>query len=187
MTRAAIFAAVRAAKPGVFDDPDNIAALDALLDRFGVARESTGRRAINRAGLDIIKESEGLRLKAYRCPANVLTIGYGSTGPHVREGLVITEAQADELLRSDLRRFEDAVAEAAPDATDNQFAAMVSLAFNVGEAAFLRSTVLREHRAGNHRAAADAFAMWNKAGGRELPGLTKRRAKEAALYRKVTP
>lgn len=141
------------------------------------------RRAINKAGLELIKASEGLRLKAYRCPANILTIGYGSTGSHVREGMIITEAQAEELLRSDLRRFEDAVAEAVPGANDNQFSAMVSLAFNIGIDAFAKSTVARKAKAGEHLAAASAFALWNKGGGKVLPGLVKRRAAEAQLYR----
>lgn len=143
------------------------------------------RRAINREGLELIKSFEGCKLTSYRCSANVLTIGYGSTGPHVKPGMTITQAQADELLRSDLRRFEDYVAKAAPNATDNQFAAMVSLAFNIGEGALGRSTVLRKHLAGDHAGAAAAFGMWNKAGGRVLPGLTRRRNAEAALYRKV--
>jgi len=143
-------------------------------------------RSINKAGLAIIKASEGLRLKTYLCPANVLTIGYGSTGSHVKPGMVITEAQAEELLRSDLRRFEDAVAKAAPNATDNQFAAMVSLAFNIGIGAFTKpSTVLRKHKAGDHVGAAEGFKLWNKGGGRVLPGLVKRRAVEAQLYRTV--
>ncbi len=142
------------------------------------------RRAINKEGLELIKSFEGLRLKSYRCSANVITIGWGSTGPHVKEGMTITKDQAEELLRSDLRRFEDAVAAAAPKATDNQFSAMVSLAFNIGIGALQRSTVLRRHLAGDHAGAADAFLMWNKAGGRVLAGLTRRREAEAALYRK---
>lgn len=156
------------------------------LNRLGAPSEAQAvRRAINRVGLQIIKDSEGLSLKAYLCPANVLTIGYGSTGAHVKPGMVITEAHADELLRSDLRRFEDCVAEAAPNSNANQFSAMVSLAFNIGEGAFLKSTVLREHLAGHHVAAADAFGMWTKGGGKTLPGLVKRRQKEAQLYRTV--
>jgi lysozyme len=140
-------------------------------------------RRINKAGLDLIKSFEGLALKAYLCPARVWTIGYGSTGAHVKPGMVITEAEAERLLREDLMRFEDAVAKAAPDATDNQFAAMVSLAFNIGEAGLRKSTVLRKHLAGDHLGAASAFAMWNKGGGKVLPGLTRRRAAEAQLYR----
>jgi lysozyme len=99
--------------------------------------------------------------------------------------MTITQAQADELLRSDLRRFEDYVAKVAPKATDNQFAAMVALAFNIGEAALGKSTVLRKHLAGDHKGAAEAFGMWVKAGGKTLPGLVRRRDAEAALYRKA--
>lgn len=142
-------------------------------------------RRINRAGLDLVKQFEGLQLKAYLCPAKVWTIGYGSTGAHVTPGMVITEAEAERLLREDLERFEAAVAKAAPDATDNQFAAIVSLAFNIGIAGVLKSTVLRKHLAGDHVGAASAFAMWNKGGGRVLAGLVRRRAAEAQLYRTV--
>ena len=134
---------------------------------------------------ELIKKFEGCKLTAYLCPAKIWTVGFGSTGPHVKPVMTITQAQADELLRSDLRRFEDYVAKAAPNATDNQFAAMVSLAFNIGEGALGRSTVLRKHLAGDHAGAAAAFGMWNKAGGRVLPGLTRRRNAEAALYRKA--
>lgn len=163
---------------------DDVAVMDNALDRLNVPREAeSARRAINAAGLQIIKESEGLALKAYLCPANVLTIGYGHTGSDVKPGMVITEAQAEELLRKDLHRFEDAVAAAVPIATDNQFSAMVSLAFNIGEGAFAGSTLLKKHRAGDYAGAASEFGRWNRGGGRELPGLTKRRAKEAQLYR----
>lgn len=158
----------------------------AIAKALGVAQNEVQPRRINAAGLKIVKDSEGLVLKAYLCPAKVWTIGYGSTGAHVKPGMVITEARAEELLREDLTRFEKAVAEAAPDATDNQFAAMVSLAFNIGIAAFLKSTVLRKHKAGDHHGAAEAFKLWNKGGGKVLPGLVTRRAKEAQLYRSVS-
>lgn len=145
-------------------------------------------RQIGAAGLEIVKRNEGLRLKAYVCPAGVLTIGYGSTGPHVKPGMVITEAEADRLLQEDLDRFEEAVERHARNATQNQFDAMVSLAFNIGIANFRKSSVLRQHIAGQHAAAANSFALWNKAkvAGvlKELPGLTRRRAEEARLYRK---
>lgn len=137
---------------------------------------------IGNKGLALIKRFEGLRLKAYLCPAKVWTIGYGSTGPHVKPGMEITEAQAEQLLRDDLARFEKAVSDAAPNATQDQFDAMVSLAFNIGIAGFQKSSVLRLHRLGKHDAAADSFALWNKGGGRVLPGLVRRRADEAHLY-----
>jgi len=152
--------------------------------RGGVELPAAGAtRQIGPRGLALIKEFEGLELKAYLCPAKVWTIGYGSTGPHVAPGMVITEAQADALLQKDLDRFEAAVAEDTPGATQNQFDAMVSLAFNIGIGAFEKSSVLRLHLAGDHRAAAEAFGMWVRGGGRVLPGLQRRRAKEADLYR----
>lgn len=141
---------------------------------------------ISQRGVDLIKEFEGLRLKAYLCPANVLTIGYGSTGRHVTEGLVITEAKAEELLRADLGRFEDAVRKAALPCTQGQFDALVSFAFNVGIGNLNSSTLLRKHKAGDKAGAAVQFGRWNKARVkgvlRVLPGLTRRRKAEAALY-----
>lgn len=139
-------------------------------------------RKINAAGLALIKQFEGLRLKAYLCPANVWTVGYGSTGSHVKQGMVITEAEAEALLRDDLERFEAGVDKLAGDATDNQFSAMVSLAFNIGLDAFERSTVLKRHKLGNHMGAANAFLLWNRGGGRILKGLVRRREAERALY-----
>lgn len=182
--RKPVFDAIRAAKGSIA--PHEVPYIDDLLDRLGVPKASaTGRRAVNKAGLDLVKQFEGLKLKAYTCPAGVLTIGYGSTGAHVKPGMVITEAQAEDLLRSDLRRFEDFVAANCTPATDNQFSALVSFAFNVGEGALKDSTLRRMHMEGNHAGAADQFKRWNKGGGRELPGLTRRRAAEAQLYRSV--
>lgn len=147
-------------------------------------------RQINAAGLAIIKASEGLALKAYLCPAGVLTIGYGHTGNDVLPGQVITEAEAEEILQVDLQRFEDSVdrgltAQARAATTGNQFSAMVSFCFNVGTQAFKKSTLLRKHNAGETQAAADQFLRWNKAGGRILEGLTARRRAERSLY--LTP
>lgn len=87
------------------------------------------------------------------------------------------------LLQRDLDRFEDAVAKAAPGAGQNQYDAMVCLGFNIGIGAFGKSSVLRFHKSGDHRGAADAFGMWVMAGGRVLAGLRRRRAAEAQLYR----
>ena len=137
---------------------------------------------LSRTGLELIKSFEGLRTKAYRCPAGVWTIGYGSTGRHVREGQIITPERAEELLRGDLMRFEEAVRRYALPATQGQYDAMVGLAFNIGITAFARSTLVRRHRAGDHEGAADEFLKWNKAGGRVLPGLVRRRAAERRLY-----
>jgi lysozyme len=141
---------------------------------------------VNEAGLKLIKKFEGLRLRAYRCPAGVWTIGYGHTKT-AKRGQVITEAEADRLLREDLHVFERGVLDALGGAptTENQFSAMVSLAFNIGLGAFRRSKVLALHKAGKTAEAARAFANWRKAGGKVLPGLVRRRAAEAKLY--LTP
>ncbi len=177
------------------DDQDGLSQLEVDTINHGLAAARAGAtaiplvgssRQIGTRGLALIKEFEGLALKAYLCPAHVLTIGYGSTGPHVKPGMIITEAQADALLQTDLDRFEDAVAKHAPNATQNQFDAMVCLAFNIGIGAFLKSSVLRFNLAGDNRRAAEAFGMWIKGGGRVLPGLQRRRAREADLYRSVT-
>ncbi len=159
--------------------------VDAVNAAMGVAPVATVARQINAEGLALIKEFEGLELKAYLCPAKVWTIGYGSTGAHVKPGMVITEAEAERLLRKDLARFEQAVSRVCPEATDNQFAAMVSLAFNVGEAAFAKSTLAKLHNAKAYKGAADEFPKWNKAGGKVLAGLSRRRARERDLYRKA--
>ncbi len=137
---------------------------------------------ISQRGLELIKGFEGLRLKSYLCPANVWTIGYGSTGPHVREGMVISERDAEDLLRSDLRRFEQGVAKFAPDCSEGQFDALVSFAFNLGLGALARSTLIKKHKAGDHQGAAAEFRKWVMAGGVKLNGLVRRRAAERDLY-----
>jgi lysozyme len=143
----------------------------------------------NAAGLDLIKRNEGCELTAYVCPAGKLTIGYGDTGPHVVRGMTITRKHAEELLANRLEReFESGVLKLLGDTptTENQFSALVSLAYNIGVGALGRpSTVLRMHREGNHAAAAKAFGMWNQGGGKVLAGLVRRRQEEADLY--LTP
>jgi GH24 family phage-related lysozyme (muramidase) len=132
-----------------------------------------------------IARSEGCRLKAYRCSAGVPTIGWGETR-NVKMGDSITQQQADSLFLASLREFTDGVkASLTRDASANELGAMVSLAYNIGLGGFRKSTVLRQHNAGNFQAAARAFSLWNKAGGKILPGLTARRAREASLY--LTP
>ena len=139
---------------------------------------------INDAGLALIKQSEGLCLESYRCPAGIATVGYGHTGPDVRIPMEITPGEAERLLHEDLARFEAGVSAMVDgcSTTQNEFSACVSLAFNIGLAKFATSTVLKRHKAGNKLGAADAFLLWNKGGGRVLPGLIKRREAERALY-----
>jgi lysozyme len=144
-------------------------------------------RQINDAGLQLIASSEGLRLNAYQDVAGIWTIGYG----HIRgvgPGMTITEDQAMNFLREDLGQAEAAVDAATSSVAtdDNQFAAMVSLCFNIGSGNFRTSSVLRLHRAGNPAAAADAFLLWDKAhvNGelQEVEGLKRRRQREKELY-----
>jgi len=141
---------------------------------------------INERGLAIIKRFEGLRLEAYRCPAGILTIGYGHTGSDVKEGLIISPGEAERLLQSDLARFENGVTALAGPCTPDQFSALVSFAFNLGLQTLQRSTLLKKHKAGNFGAAGAQFAQWNKARvhGQLIPlaGLTARREAERLLY-----
>jgi GH24 family phage-related lysozyme (muramidase) len=134
----------------------------------------------------LLHHFESCRLEAYRCPAGVWTIGWGNTfyadGRPVRQGDRITQAEADALFSLIVRQFEDGVARAAKAGTSAQFGAMVALAYNIGLAAFRRSSVLTRHNAGDFSGAADAFRMWNRAGGKVLAGLTRRREAEMLLY-----
>lgn len=134
----------------------------------------------------LIQGYEQCRLKAYMpTPDDVWTCGWGSTGPDVVKGTVWTQAQADARFAADLAKFAKGVANGIGSAptTEGQFGAMCSLAYNIGLSAFLNSTVLRKHIAGDYPAAAAAFAMWVKQKGKVLNGLVKRRTDEARMYR----
>lgn len=138
---------------------------------------------ISPKGLAVIKQFEGLRLTAYKCPAGVLTIGYGSTGEHVKPGMTITAQEAERLLLDDISRFEVGVQEVIKQPlTQGQFDALVSFSFNVGLVALRESTLAAKIKAGDVAGAANEFARWNKAGGKVLPGLVKRREAERALF-----
>ncbi|WP_299259785.1 lysozyme [uncultured Kushneria sp.] len=133
-------------------------------------------------GLDLIKAAEGLELEAYRDSVGVPTIGYGHT-LNVQMGDVISRARAESLLQTDLKRFEAAVDRmVSVEINQNQFDALVSLCFNVGNAAVKSSTLLRLLNAGDYQGAADQFPRWVYAGGVKLNGLVKRRAAERDLF-----
>ena len=141
---------------------------------------------INQAGVDLIKDAEGLRLTAYLCPAGVPTIGYGHT-TGVRMGRRISEEQADAYMAEDLREAGARLMELCRiPPNENQLAALASFAFNCGVENLAKSSILAAHNRGDCQAAARAFNLWNKARVdgelRALPGLVARRAKEAALY-----
>lgn len=134
---------------------------------------------------ELIKSFEGLELEAYLCPANVWTIGYGHTG-NVHEGQTITKQEAEELLDQDLEVFRRGVRKAVTvDLNENQFGALVSFAYNVGIGSLQSSTLLKLLNAGDYAGAADQFLRWNKASGKVLTGLTRRREAERAVF--LTP
>ena len=142
---------------------------------------------INAAGLALIKKWESCRLTAYKDSGGVLTIGWGHTSaagaPKVTPNLKITQAEADDILKSDVATFEKAVNDALKvELTENQFAACVSLCYNIGPGNFAKSSVLRFINQGRFADAADAFALWNRDNGNILSGLVKRRADEASLF-----
>jgi lysozyme len=145
---------------------------------------------ISDEGLKLIMQFEGLRLKAYRCPAGVWTIGYGHTSaagaPEVRDGMRISAQEAQAILKRDLTGFETAVAGLVKkNLTQAQFDVLVSFAYNCGVGALKASTLLKRVNAGAFDAVPAELMKWTKAKGKELPGLVRRRRAEAALWREL--
>ncbi len=145
------------------------------------------RRTINQLGLDLIKEFEGFRSEAYLCPANIWTIGYGNTfyldGEKVKRGDKISREKAEELLKVTVQIFSDHVNKLLKiPVTSNQFSALVSLTYNIGVDAFKNSTLLKVLNQGNYTEAGNQFLRWNKANGKILEGLNKRRRRERKLF-----
>lgn len=139
-------------------------------------------KTTSQKGIDLIKEFEGFRARAYMCPANVLTIGYGHT-KSCQPGQVISMARGEQLLKEDLKRFENAVNVLVKvPLNQNQFDALVSFAFNVGVNAFKNSTLLRVLNQGNYDRASSELMRWVNGGGKKLPGLVRRRKAEKALF-----
>jgi lysozyme len=143
--------------------------------------------ATNDAVLQMIKDSEGLRLEAYRGPSGAWLIGYGHGGDDVTPGRRITAAEADALLRDDLRAVENEIKRVVTVPINaDELSAMVDLAYNIGTGAFRDSTVLRELNADNRAAAADAFLLWDKItlNGQLVadPVLGERRKTERAIF-----
>ena len=140
------------------------------------------------AGLAIVKEFEGLRLKAYKCPAAVWTIGYGHTSaagaPIVNPDLVITKDEAEEVLERDMEQYEEGVRKYVKvDLTQGQFDALVDFAYNAGVGALAKSTLLKKVNAEKFDEVPAEFMKWTKGGGKELPGLVRRRRAEVKLWR----
>jgi len=136
----------------------------------------------------MIKHHEGVRLRPYRCPAGLLTVGVGHL---IGDGKTLPDAwnrtftmeEVNDILKEDLRRFERGVLRLCPNGlTQSRFDALVSFSFNVGLGNLQRSSVRMRHNRGDYAGAAEAFLMWTKAAGRVLPGLVKRRQDERSLY-----
>ncbi|QQV08243.1 lysozyme [Acinetobacter johnsonii] len=159
-------------------------AYDDLNDVLGIA---TDEMHVSPSGVDLICNFEGLRLKAYDDGVGVWTIGFGTTkypnGIRVKKGDTCTLDQAKAYMQNDLKSFEQTVNNTVKvPLNQNQFDALVSLAYNIGTNAFSKSTLVKKLNANDNRAAADQFDVWVNAGGKRMQGLVNRRAKEKALF-----
>ncbi|HCU0591192.1 TPA: lysozyme [Enterobacter roggenkampii] len=138
-------------------------------------------------GIALIKEFEGCKLTAYQDSVGVWTIGYGWTKPvdgkPIRAGMTINQETAERLLKTGLVSYESDVSRLVKvGLTQGQFDALVSFTYNLGARSLSTSTLLRKLNAGDYAGAADEFLRWNKAGGKVLNGLTRRREAERALF-----
>ncbi|EFD0449891.1 lysozyme [Escherichia coli] len=142
---------------------------------------------ISDKGIALIKEFEGCKLTAYQDSVGVWTIGYGWTQPvdgkPIRAGMTINQETAERLLKTGLVSYESDVSLLVKvGMTQGQFDALVSFTYNLGSRSLSTSTLLRKLNAGDYAGAADEFLRWNKAGGKVLNGLTRRREAERALF-----
>ena len=154
---------------------------------------------VSKRVIDMIQHHEGVRFKPYRCPARLWTVGVGHVivPDHAKVPFddrlalklppewnrTLSKDEVNAILQKDLERFEIGVARlCSAGLNDGRFGALVSFAFNVGLGNLQRSSVRMKHNRGNYAGAAAAFLMWNKAAGKVLPGLVKRRNDERALY-----
>lgn len=138
-------------------------------------------------GIALIKEFEGCKLTAYQDSIGVWTIGYGWTQPvdgkPIRAGMTIKQETAERLLKTGLVSYESDVSRLVKvGLTQGQFDALVSFTYNLGARSLSTSILLRKLNAGDYAGAADEFLRWNKAGGKVLNGLTRRREAERALF-----
>lgn len=138
-------------------------------------------------GIALIKEFEGCKLTAYQDSVGIWTIGYGWTQPvdgkPIRAGMTIKQETAERLLKTGLVSYESDVSRLVKvGLTQGQFDALVAFTYNLGARSLSTSTLLRKLNAGDYTGAADEFMSWNKAGGKALKGLTRRREAERALF-----
>lgn len=142
---------------------------------------------VSNNGINLIKQFEGCKLTAYQDSVGVWTIGYGWTQPvdgkSVAKGMTITQKKANDLLTEGVAQYEKGVTNLVTvPVNQNQFDALVDFAYNLGVNALKGSTLLRKLNAGDYAGAANEFPKWNKAGGKELAGLTRRREAEKFLF-----
>lgn len=142
---------------------------------------------VSENGINLIKQFEGCRLTAYQDSVGVWTIGYGWTqaidGKPVAKGMVITQQKADDLLKQGVVQYENGVNSLVKvQLNQNQFDALVDFAYNLGVNALKGSTLLKKLNTGDYAGAANEFTKWNKAGGKELAGLMRRREAEKSLF-----
>ena len=159
-------------------------AYDDLNDVLGIA---TDEMHVSPSGVDLICNFEGLRLKAYDDGVGVWTIGFGTTkypnGIRVKKGDTCTLDQAKAYMQNDLKSFEQTVNNTVKvPLNQNQFDALVSLAYNIGASAFSQSTLVKKLNANSISGAADQFDVWVNAGGKRMQGLVNRRTVEKALF-----
>ena len=139
---------------------------------------------MSQSGKDMLVDFEGVRLKAYKCPAGVWTIGIGATNPPVNATDEITREEAFKRLDRDLVQYEDGVKRLIQvGLTQGQFDALVDFAYNAGVGALAKSTLLKKVNAGKFDEVPAEFMKWTKGGGKELPGLVRRRRAEVKLWR----
>ena len=137
---------------------------------------------ISLEGLSLIKKFEGCRLEAYYCSGGVLTIGYGHTGG-VKETDTITQEEADKLLKGDILKFEQYVSDNVKvDLDQSQFDALVAWTFNLGPGNLRESTMLKKLNNEDYESVPFEMRRWNKAGGKTLDGLIRRRQAESLLF-----
>ena len=139
---------------------------------------------VSQSAIDLVKDFEGLRLKAYQCPAGIWTIGYGTTRS-VWEGLQINEKQAEEFLERDLNYSVKKISFVVNvPINQNQIDALASLIYNIGDSRFVTSTLLYLINKGKYDKAANEFLAWSKIHGKQSHGLEERRARERSLFLK---
>jgi lysozyme len=159
----------------------NLKKLSSIIEKL-LQQKRNSSMNISKEGLSLIKKFEGCELEAYKCAAGVLTIGYGST-KGVKEGDTITQEEADKLLLHEMNEYEGYINDAVTvDLKQNQFDALVSWVFNLGPANLKASTMLKVLNNKEYDDVPAQIKRWNKAGGKVLQGLIRRREAEALLF-----